>query len=114
MSGGAGKPTAAGAKSCFAPDRAEAVRLAHRLWPTAGVSGELSQMLPTPAHFEQAAEPVTPDMVAEKIPCGPDPQVHRDMVAKYAQAGFDTLYVAPIGPYYTDMIETYAKEIISR
>ncbi|MDI1466095.1 TIGR03557 family F420-dependent LLM class oxidoreductase [Catellatospora sp. KI3] len=111
-SGGAGKPTAAGAKACFAADRDEAVRLAHRLWPTSGLSGELSQVLPTPAHFQQASEPVTPESVGEKIACGPDPQVHRDMIARYRDAGFDELYVASVGPHYADMIDMYAKEIL--
>ncbi|WP_144127566.1 TIGR03557 family F420-dependent LLM class oxidoreductase [Catellatospora sichuanensis] len=111
-SGGAGKPSAAGGKACYAPDRDEAVRLAHHLWPTSGLTGELSQILPTPAHFEQAATPVTPDAIAEKIACGPDPQVHRDLVGKYRDAGFDEFYVASVGPHFRDMIDLYAKEIL--
>src|SRR3954463_8895352 len=50
--GGKG-PVQAGAKVCFGPDEAEARRTAHRLWPNAGLPGELAQVLPTVAHFEQ-------------------------------------------------------------
>ena len=45
----------------------------HRLWPNEALPGELAQILPTPAHFEQAAELVTEDMIGESVPCGPDP-----------------------------------------
>ena len=31
-------------------------KTAHRIWPNTGVPGQLSQDLPTPAHFEQAVE----------------------------------------------------------
>jgi hypothetical protein len=36
-----------------------------KLWPTEQLPGELAQILPTPAHFEQAVELVSEDMVAE-------------------------------------------------
>lgn len=111
-SGGAGKPTGGGTKSCFAPDRDEAVRIAHRLWPTSALAGELSQILPTPAHFEQAAASVTPEMIGEQIACGPDPEVHRQQARRYQDAGFDELYVAPVGPHYNYMIDMYAKEVL--
>ena len=50
--GGAGKPVMAMTKMCWHESTAEARRLVHRLWPTHGLSGELSQELRTPAHFE--------------------------------------------------------------
>ena len=40
---------------CWAEDRDKAVETAHRNWPNAEVPGQLSQDLPTPAHFEQAS-----------------------------------------------------------
>jgi hypothetical protein len=46
------------------------------------------------------------------IPCGPDPQRHLEAMRKFADAGVDELYVAPIGPHYRDMIALYAREII--
>ena len=41
-----------------------------------------------------AAELVTPDMVAGAFPCGPDVDEHVEKLKKYADAGFDELYVA--------------------
>ena len=44
--------------------------------PTTGLPGELAQILPTPAHFEQASSLVTKEMLAESITCGPDVDRH--------------------------------------
>ena len=51
--GGTG-PVEAGTKVCWAPTREQGVKTAHRLWSNSGLPGELAQVLPTPAHFEQA------------------------------------------------------------
>jgi G6PDH family F420-dependent oxidoreductase len=107
-----GKPVTAGAKACVAGSAEEAEEIAFRLWPTTGLPGELSQILPTPAHFEQAVGLVGPDQVSSVIPCGPDPQRHLEAMRQFADAGVDELYVAPIGPHYQDMITMYAQEIV--
>src|SRR3954464_3154910 len=51
--GGKG-PVQAGTKVCFMADEDEARKAAYRLWPNEALPGELAQVLPTPAHFEQA------------------------------------------------------------
>src|SRR3954453_15993309 len=60
--GGGAKPVHAGAKVCYGDEEAERRRTAHRIWPNDGLPGELAQVLPTPAHFEQASELVTEEM----------------------------------------------------
>jgi hypothetical protein len=67
-------------------------------------------VLPTPEHFEQASQLVTPDMV--EFARGPDPKTHLDMVEAYRQAGYDTLYVAPVGPHWRGMINLYRDHIL--
>lgn len=109
---GAGKPVTAGAKACVAATAEEAEQIAFRTWPTTGLPGELSQILPTPAHFEQATSLVKPEQVSSTIPCGPDPQRHLEAMSKFRDAGVDELYISPIGPHYRQMIELYAKEVI--
>src|SRR5436305_1448596 len=76
--------------------------------------GELSQILPTPAHFEQACELVSEQMVAEAIPCGPDLSEHRRAIERYADAGFDELYIGQIGPEQEAFFDVYAREILPR
>jgi G6PDH family F420-dependent oxidoreductase len=106
-----GKPAVAGAKACYAGTEDEARRIALRLWPQEGVPGELAQILPTPQHFEQVSQLVTPDMI--KMACGPDADAHLAMVREYEETGYDTLYVAPVGPHYREMIELYRDKVLS-
>ncbi len=112
--GGEGKPVCGGAKVCFGPDEAAARRTAHRLWPNDGLPGELAQILPTPAHFEQASELVTEDMVAEAIPCGPDLERHAEAIERYEQAGFDELYIQQVGGDHEQFFEAFGREILPR
>ena len=58
-----GKPAQGGGKVAYAQTEEEGWEHAHRLWPNAGLPGELPQILPTPEHFEQATELVTEEMI---------------------------------------------------
>jgi G6PDH family F420-dependent oxidoreductase len=107
-----GKPAHAGAKVAFAPTREEGWEHAHRLWPNAGLPGEMAQILPTPEHFQQATQLVTEEMTRESVVAGNDPAEHLEQVKQYADAGFDELYVANMGPHYREMIAFYGEEII--
>jgi G6PDH family F420-dependent oxidoreductase len=111
--GGEGKLVQAGAKVCYGRDEAEARRTAHRLWPNDGLPGELAQVLPTPEHFEQAAELVTEEMIAQSVPCGPDLERHFESLQEYADAGVDELYVQQIGGG-REFFEAYAREVLPR
>lgn len=39
--------------------------------------------LPNPVNFAAATETVTPDLMAEMIPCGPDPERHVAGIRQY-------------------------------
>jgi G6PDH family F420-dependent oxidoreductase len=112
--GGEGKPTQAGTKVCWGADEAECRARAHRLWPNEALPGELSQVLPTPAHFEQASQLVGEDDVAEAVPCGPDIERHVAALRQFADAGFDELYVQQIGGAGEAFFETFAREVLPR
>ena len=109
-----GKLVQAGAKVCFGPDAAEAAATAHRIWPNDALPGELAQVLPTPEHFQQAAELVTPEMVGEILPCGPDLDVHVDSLREYEEAGVDELFVQQIGGRHDEFFAAYARDVIPR
>jgi G6PDH family F420-dependent oxidoreductase len=111
--GGEG-PTMAGMKVCWATDEADARRTAHRLWAQTGVPGELSQELPTPAHFQQASSLVTEDQVAQSIVCGPDPERHVAAIQEYLEAGFDEVYVSQVGPDQQGFFDFYRSELRPR
>jgi G6PDH family F420-dependent oxidoreductase len=111
--GGSG-PTIVALKVCWDTDEARARRLAHELWPIEGLPGQLCQELPMPAHFEQAAALVTPDMVAERVACGPDPERHVQAIADCLDAGFDEVYISQIGPDQGGFLQFYKREIEPR
>ena len=112
--GGAGKPHYAQVTVCWAATEAEARRTAHEIWPTGAIRGELSQELPLPAHFEQAAQMVTEEDVAKSVVCGPDPARHVAELRTYAAAGFEHLYVHQIGPDQEGFLRFYQREILPR
>jgi G6PDH family F420-dependent oxidoreductase len=111
--GGSG-PVHAGSKVCFGPDEQEAIRTVHRLWPNIGLPGELAQVLPTPAHFEQAAELVTEEMIGQAVPCGPDLDHHAQELQAFADAGVDELYVQQVGAGLDAFFDTWAPYILDR
>ena len=109
---GGSAPGQVGFKVAWAPTRDEAVGHAHRLWANAGLPGELAQVLPSPRHFEQASQLVTPEMTAESAPCGPDIEMHVEAFTPYVEAGFDEIYVANMGPHYAEMIRAFGSEVL--
>jgi G6PDH family F420-dependent oxidoreductase len=111
--GGTG-PVQAGTKVCFGDDEARARHTAHRLWPNEALPGELAQIVPTPAHFEQLAELVTEEMVAEAVPCGPDLDGHVAALQEYADAGVDELFVQQIGPDQDAFFGEWARAVLPR
>ena len=110
--GGKGKPLYCEATFSWASDEAKARKTAFEWWPTAGIEGELTQELKTPAHFEQAAKMVTEDQIAEAIPCGPDPAKHLKSIREYADAGFDRICLHQVGPDQEGFIEFCKREIL--
>ena len=95
--GGSG-PVYAQFHVCWHDDEQQARKLAHEIWPNAGLKGAASQELPLPEHFEQAAELVSEDDVAESVVCGPDPQRYLEKIEEFGNAGATHVYVHQIGP----------------
>ncbi|MGQ0519533.1 MAG: TIGR03557 family F420-dependent LLM class oxidoreductase [Actinomycetota bacterium] len=110
--GGAGKPRYGQATVCWAEDEHQARKTALQVWPNAGVTGQLSQDLPTPLHFEAAAEMVTLDDVAQKVVCGPDLARHVGLVRKYADAGYTHVYLHQVGPDQEGFFRFCVRELL--
>jgi coenzyme F420-dependent glucose-6-phosphate dehydrogenase len=110
--GGKGRPRYGQVHVCWAADEGEARRTAHECWPNAGLGGELSQELPLPAHFEQSAETVREDDVAEKVVCGPDAERHIEKIREFADAGYDHVYVHQVGSDQEGFFRFYAEQVL--
>jgi G6PDH family F420-dependent oxidoreductase len=111
--GGKG-PVIGAVKVCWSEDEAHARKVAHELWATELLPGQLNQELPLPKHFQEGASLVTEDMVAEKVTCGPDPEQHLAAISAYLDAGFDEVYVNQIGEDQTGFCDFYRKELAPR
>ena len=112
--GGRGKPRYAEVMVCWGPDEASARNTAFEWWPNAGVKGEMSALLPQPAHFEQAVEMVDEDDVVRHIACGPDPQAHIDSISEYVDAGLDHVCIHQIGPDQDGFFDFYESEVLPK
>jgi coenzyme F420-dependent glucose-6-phosphate dehydrogenase len=97
---------------CWADDEDAAKRLALEQWPNGAISGSYFLELPLPAHFEEAAESLDAEDVAESIVCGPDPERHRAAIQEYVDAGYDHVYVHQIGPDQEGFFAFYERELL--
>jgi G6PDH family F420-dependent oxidoreductase len=110
-SGGGKRPVQARMKVCHARSADEGLATVHRIWPNTGLPGELSQILPTPRHFEQASQLVTKEALAGSTPCGPDPEPHLTSIRSFVDAGVDELYLAQIGPEQEEFFRFWEREL---
>jgi coenzyme F420-dependent glucose-6-phosphate dehydrogenase len=92
-----GRPKYGQITMCWAASEEEGAKTACEIWPNAALGGDLSYELPRPEHFEQATEHVTPEDIAEAIPCGPDPERYLADIREYEQAGYTHIYFHQIG-----------------
>jgi hypothetical protein len=97
---------------CWAEDEAAARKTAHEWFPIIGFKGELTNELPLPRHFEQAAEMIREEDVASQIACGPDPQKHIDAVRQVLDAGYDHVFVHQCGPDQEGFFRFYEREVL--
>lgn len=101
-----------GYKVCWARTEEAGIETAHRLWPISSLPGELAQVLPSPRHFEQAAEMVTEDQIRQAAVCGPDAKRHVAKMLEYFEAGYDEVYVSQMGPEQEEFFKFYKTEVL--
>jgi coenzyme F420-dependent glucose-6-phosphate dehydrogenase len=99
---------------CWAKAETAARKTALEWWPTAAIPGDNSQELPLPSSFEALAKLVTEDALAERVSCGPDPEVHIAKIQPFLDAGFDHVYLHHVGPDQAGFLQFAAKELLPR
>jgi coenzyme F420-dependent glucose-6-phosphate dehydrogenase len=109
--GGKG-PTYGQIHVCWAESEERARRTALEWWPNGAVSGSYFLELPLPAHFEEAAELIGEEEIADSVVCGPDPARHVEAIREYAEAGYDHVYVHQIGPDQEGFFDVYQREVL--
>jgi G6PDH family F420-dependent oxidoreductase len=112
--GGGTGITQGGVKICWASSADDAAKTAYRLWGFEAVGGQSAQDLPSWAEFEQLGEATSPEQVAEKIPCGPNPDQAAEAIRRYVEAGFDEVYISQMGPDQEGGIRFLTEEVLPR
>jgi coenzyme F420-dependent glucose-6-phosphate dehydrogenase len=112
--GGGGKPRYMQLNVCWAQSVEEAKKTARHTVPTVALPGELGNLLPTPAHYEQAVTLVTEEHVAEAVVCGPDVDAHVEAVEKAVAAGYDHIHIDQVGPDQEGFFRFYEREVLPR
>lgn len=105
-------PTYGQVTVCWDESEQNAREIAHEQWANTALSGELGQVLPTTAHFEQATEMLSEEDVAGKVVCGPDAGDHIDQIETFVNAGYDYVSVHQVGPRQADAIQFYEEEVL--
>ncbi len=95
--GGAGKGRVGQIAVSYDEDREAALKRAHEQFRWFGLGWKVMADLPNPDSFEAATQFVTPDDVAESIPCGPDVQEHVEKIKPFVDAGFTEIALVQIG-----------------
>jgi len=95
--GGTGKPRVGQIAVCYDTDREAAVRRAHEQFRWFGLGWKVNADLPAPSSFAAATQFVTPEQVAEQLPCGPDAAEHVEKISAFVDAGFDEVALVQIG-----------------
>jgi G6PDH family F420-dependent oxidoreductase len=95
--GGDGKPRVGQIALSYDADRDVAINRAHEQFRWFGLGWKVNADLPNPESFEAATQFVTPEQVAEALPCGPDVDEHVEKIRPFADAGFTEVALVQIG-----------------
>jgi G6PDH family F420-dependent oxidoreductase len=98
----------------YATSEEEGRKLAHERFRFSAFDWSVNSELPTVEGFEAATRWVRPEDLAEKIPAGPDPEVHLKAIGKAIDAGFDHVVLVGIGPDQKRFTQFFEKELKSR
>jgi G6PDH family F420-dependent oxidoreductase len=100
--GGTGKPRVGQIAVAYDTDRDAAVKRAHEQFRWFGLGWKVNADLVGPPAFESATEFVSPEQVAEQLPCGPDVDEHVQKIKPFVDAGFDEIALIQIGADHQD------------
>ena len=114
QAGGTGKPVYGEVTVCWAESEQDAAKTVKECWPLPGIPGQLSQELALPAFFEQAAELIREEDLAETVPVGPDPERHLEAIRGYLQAGIDHVFVHQVGPDQDGFFRFYEQQVLPK
>jgi G6PDH family F420-dependent oxidoreductase len=98
---------------CWGPDKDAAVEVAHDQFRWFAGGWKVNAELPGTAGFAGATQFVTPDDVADNIPCGPDLDAIVAAVREFERAGFTDVALVQVGDeHQEDFLAIAEKELL--
>ncbi|MCU1379392.1 MAG: hypothetical protein JWN29_2375 [Acidimicrobiales bacterium] len=95
-------------------DEEHAVKLARARFRFGMPGWKVMSELPNPVNFDAATQFVRDEDIAERIPCGPDPERHAGGIRQYLDAGFEHVAVAYLGDDVPGFLNFWQKELRPR
>lgn len=89
-----------------------ALGIAYDQWKTNVFGSALAWNLETPAQFDEAARFVRPEDVRESVLVSSDVGQHIEWLDRYAQIGFDGIYLHHVGQQQDEFIRVFGEKVI--
>lgn len=91
----------------------EALANAMREWPNGGMKFPKGDIR-SPFEFEQMARLVRPEDFEGRLVISSDPDVHRAAIQRYADLGFDSIYLHNVGRNQREWIDVFARDVLPK
>ena len=82
-------------------------------WPNGGMRFPKSDIR-SPFELEQMAKMVRPEDFDGRMTISADPDVHRAAIQRYADLGFDRIYLHNVGRNQRDWIDVFARDVLPK
>lgn len=97
----------------WAPTYEEALASAMTEWPNGGMKFPKADIR-SPFDFEQMAKLVRPEDFQGRMVISPDPDEHLAHIQKFADLGFDRIYLHNVGRNQREWIDNFAQTVLPR
>ncbi|SDY36630.1 probable non-F420 flavinoid oxidoreductase [Micromonospora pattaloongensis] len=98
----------------WAPDDAQAQRLAYDQWRSNVFGPPVCWDLETPEHFDVVSADVTREQIAAVVNVSADLGRHVGWLSEYAELGFDEIYLHHVGQELDDFIDAFGTEVLPK
>jgi G6PDH family F420-dependent oxidoreductase len=97
----------------WAPTDEEAMENALREWPNGGMRFPKADIR-SPFEFEQMAKMVRPEDFEGRLVISSDPDAHRAHIQRFADLGFDTIYLHNVGRNQREWIDVFGRDVLPK
>jgi coenzyme F420-dependent glucose-6-phosphate dehydrogenase len=97
----------------WAPTEEEAMQNALTEWPNGAMRFPKTDIR-SPFEFEQMAKMVRPEDFDGRMVISSDPDIHRAHIQRFADLGFDRIYLHNVGRNQKEWIETFGRDVLPK